>query len=342
MVKIQNAFKYTLLGVFTFLFFLIIMPFLPAIIFAVVFAIIFNPAYSFLKVKLNWPPTLAAILVVLVTFIFILTPLIILLGLVTQETINFVSTFDLNGFYDALVKYSSTEVWGYKIEITQYTESFIEVLKNAGLKMSEQAGNILGTLTGTAFLFFVFLFVYFFFLRDGHILVNKCRAILPFTNAQNKKLFNDFYKTSKTVFVGYLIAATLSGVIAYVAFTIFGIPGALIWALLTGLLSLVPKIGTIMVYGIGSIIVGIMSGVWMALAMLLYFVVFEIIGMQAIIRPKFVDEKISMHPVFVFFSLVGGITVFGSVGIIYGPLIMVMFISIFDFIVGTSHVIKDK
>lgn len=341
MQKVQLYFKYVILAFFTFLFFLIISPFLPAIVFAVVFAIIFNPIYEYLKDKLKWPETLSAVLVVLMTIIFILTPLVILLGLITQETINFATTFDVNGFYEVLTKYSNMDVLGYRLDIMQYTESFVEVMKNAGLVMSAYAGLILGTLTGTAFLFFVFLFVYFFFLRDGHLLVKKCRAILPFTNAQNKKLFNDFYNTSKTVFVGYIIAAGLSGVIAYVAFTIFGVPGAIIWALLTSLLSLVPKIGTIVVYGTGAIIVGLMSGIWAALGLLVYFIIFEVVGMWMVIRPKLVDEKISMHPVFVFFSLVGGITVFGSVGIIYGPLIMVMFVSIFDFIVGTSHAIKE-
>ncbi|MFC1647801.1 AI-2E family transporter, partial [Patescibacteria group bacterium] len=112
------------------------------------------------------------------------------------------------------------------------------------------------------------------------------------------------------------------------------------WGLLAGLLSLIPTVGVIVVYLIGTIIAGLTFGVWGVLGFIAFYVVVEAIGMQAVLRPKMVDEKISMHPILVFFSLIGGISAFGSIGIIYGPLIMVMFISIFDFIVGTKHAIK--
>ncbi|MFC1810290.1 AI-2E family transporter, partial [Patescibacteria group bacterium] len=188
--------------------------------------------------------------------------------------------------------------------------------------------------------YFLNFFTYFFFLRDGSALVKRCRGLLPFTGPQNKELFEKFYNTSKTVFIGYLIAAFLSGVAAYIAFSLFGIPGAVIWGLLAGLLSLIPTVGVIVVYLIGTIIAGLTFGVWGVLGFIAFYVVVEAIGMQAVLRPKMVDEKISMHPILVFFSLIGGISAFGSIGIIYGPLIMVMFISIFDFIVGTKHAIK--
>jgi predicted PurR-regulated permease PerM len=172
------------------------------------------------------------------------------------------------------------------------------------------------------------------------MLVTKSRALLPFTAAQNKKLFEKFFNTSKTVFIGYLISALLSGIAAYIAFTIFGIPGAVIWGLLAGLLSLIPTVGTIVVYLIGTIIAGLTFGIWGIVGFIIYYAIIEAVLLQAVIRPKMVDEKISMHPVLVFFALIGGVTVFGSIGIIYGPLIVVMFVSIFDFIVGSSRAIK--
>jgi len=342
MPNVQNAFKYTILAVLTVLFFVLILPFLPAIVFAIVFSIIFHPLYDFFIKKWKFPDTLSAIAVVLLTFIFIVTPLVLLIGLIAQEIYTFVTTFDFNGFYTWFSGHSEFELFGFEIDLSQYTESFIGVLQSAGSKVGEQAGGLIGVITGTAFLFFVFLFVYFFFLRDGHVLVKKCRQILPFNREQNKQIFYDFYSTSKTVFTGYLIAAVLSGVLAYLAFFLFGIPGALIWGLSAALLSLVPKIGTVLIYGVGAIIAGIMGGIWPAIGFVAYFIFFEVIGMQATIRPKFVDEKIAMHPVLVFFSLVGGILTFGTIGIIYGPLIMVLFVSIFEFVVGTRHTVKGK
>jgi len=337
MPKVQDAFKYTLLIVFTLLFLLIISPFLPAIVFAVIFAIVFMPFYNFFSERLGWNNSLSGLIVLFLTIIFILTPILILTGLITKETVYFIQTFDQQAFIDFVMANSVIDIFGYEINLTLYTAGLLDLLRNAGQLIGQNLLAVGSNVLRIIFLFFVFLFTYFFFLRDGSKLVKRCRGLLPFTSTQNKKLFEKFYNTSKTVFIGYLTAAFLSGVAAYIAFTLFGIPGAIIWGLLAGLLSLIPTVGTIVVYLIGTIIAGLAFGIWGVLGFVAYYVVVEAIGLQAVLRPKMVDERISMHPVLVFFSLIGGITAFGSIGIIYGPLIVVMFVSIFDFIVGTKH-----
>lgn len=340
MPKVQSAFKYTLLIVFTYLFLLIIWPFFPAIVFAIIFAIVFMPIFNFFSKKLNWNKSLSGIIVLILTILFILTPILLLMGLITKETIYFVQTFDQQAFMDFVLANSIINFFGYEIDITLYTAGLLDLLRNAGQIVGQNLLVVGSNILRVLFLFFVFLFTYFFFLRDGSQLVKRCRGLLPFTGPQNKELFEKFYQTSKTVFIGYLTAAFLSGVAAYIIFTLFGIPGAVIWGLLAGLLSLIPTVGTIVVYLIGTTIAGLTFGIWGVLGFIAYYVVVEAIGLQAVLRPKMVDEKISMHPILVFFSLIGGISAFGSIGIIYGPLIMVMFVSIFDFIVGTRHAIK--
>lgn len=340
MPKAQDAFKYTLLIVFTFLFLLIIWPFLPAIVFAVIFAIVFTPLYRVFNKKLGWNNSLSGIIVLILTIVFILTPILLFMGLITKEAIYFVQTFDQQGFIDFILNNSVINIFGYEINLTLYTSGLLELLRNTGQIVGQNLLSVGSNVLRFIFLFFVFLFVYFFFLRDGKALVKKSRALLPFTKAQNKELFQKFYNTSKTVFIGYLIAALLSGIAAYIAFTLFGIPGAVIWGLLAGFLSLIPTVGTVVVYLIGTIVAGLTFGIWGVLGFIAYYIVVEAVVLQAVIRPKMVDEKISMHPILVFFSLIGGIGAFGSIGIIYGPLIVVMFVSIFDFIVGTKRAIK--
>jgi len=340
MAKVQDAFKYTLLIVFTFLFLLIIWPFLPAIVFAIIFAIVFTPLYKLFSEKLGWNNSLSGIVVLVLTIVFILTPILLLMGLITKEAIDFVQTFDQQGFINFILNNSIINIFGYELDLTLYTSGLLELLRNAGQLVGQNLLAVGSNVLRFIFLFFVFLFVYFFFLRDGKALVKKSRALLPFTKTQNKQLFEKFYNTSKTVFIGYLIAALLSGIAAYIAFTLFGIPGAVIWGLLAGLLSLIPTVGTVVVYLIGTIVAGLTFGIWGVLGFVVYYVAVEAVVLQGVIRPKMVDEKISMHPILVFFSLIGGIGAFGSIGIIYGPLIVVMFVSIFDFIVGTKRAIK--
>lgn len=337
MPKTQTAIKYTLLIVFTFLFLLIIWPFLPAIIFALIFSIIFYPFHEYLQKKFKLSKTLSALLVVLCSLIIILIPVALLTGLVAKETIIFVHDFNPETFMEQIQNYSVISVFGYKLNLTSYLNSILEIMKNAGQLIGSYAIALGSNIVRLVFLFFVFLFVYFYFLRDSEMLLAKLKRLLPFARLQNKKLMQDFNAVSKTVFIGMVVSALLSGLAAYIAFTVFSIPGALIWGLLAGLLSLIPTIGAAIVYAIGLIIAGVTLG-WAALLFLLvYFVLIEIVLLQSFIKPKLIDEKISVHPVLVFFALIGGVNIFGSIGILYGPLIVVLFASIVDFMLETQR-----
>ncbi len=173
-------------------------------------------------------------------------------------------------------------------------------------------------------------------LLDGEDFVNYSKRISPFTKKQNDIFFKKFENVARTVFQGNLLAAVLSGLAAMIGFSIFGLQAALIWGILAGILSLVPTIGTLVVYGIGSLILSFGSPFPWILAPLLYYLFVEIGLIQSFIKPKLIDEKIKIHPILIFLSLVGGVSVFGSIGIIYGPIIVVLFITMFDFIIVTE------
>lgn len=335
-MKSTNAVKYILLGIFTILFGIIIWPFLPSIVFAIIFAIIFYPLMRFFTVKFKIPKIVSAILVFLITLIFIFTPIGVLIGLITKEALVFVQTFDQKAFWEFFDHFSGFSIFGFTLDIEQIKTGLQTVLQNAGNEIYGMTTTIGANVAQFAFLFFVFLFMYIFFLIDAEKLFKNVKRIAPFTNEQNEKLFKKFKHVSKTVFVGNVISAAISGVLAYIGFRIFNIPGALIWALLASLLSLIPTIGSFVVYALGAIIVYFLSGGYASLFVLVYYVVLEIILVQSIIKPKLVDEKIAVHPVLVFLAIVGGIHAFGSIGIIYGPLIVVLFVTMYEFIIVTQ------
>jgi predicted PurR-regulated permease PerM len=337
MPKTQTAIKYTFLAIFTFLFAVIVWPFLPAILFALIFSIVFFPLHQYLRKKLNFSKNLPAVLTVLASTILILIPLFILVGLIAKETIIFVQNFNPDQFADQIGSYSMLSVFGYEINLTSYFNGILEAIKNAGQAIGSYAIQVGSNIIRVIFLFFVFLFVYFYFLRDSEILITKLKKLLPFARLQNKKLMSEFNSVSKTVFIGMLVSALLSGFAAYIAFAVFGVPGALIWGLLAGLLSLIPAVGAAIIYLIGLVIVGVTSGFTGALFLLGYFVLIELVLLQSFIKPKLIDDKISVHPVLVFFALVGGVGVFGSIGILYGPIIVVLFASTVEFMLETQR-----
>jgi len=210
------------------------------------------------------------------------------------------------------------------------------VLQDSAGMIYEVALGAGAAISGYILLFFVFIFLYFYFLKDGELILDKLKKLMPFEKKQNQFLMEEIEHTAKTVIVGNLGTAVISGVVAYIGFVLLGLEGALIWALLAAILSLIPTIGSLVVYIIAGLILGLLGGWYMAVALVVYYILAEVFFVQSYIKPKLVEEKFGVHPILVFFGLVGGVMIFQSAGILYGPLIVVAFVTIFDFLVDDN------
>lgn len=276
-------------------------------------------------------------LIFILTIIFIIGPLALLLGLIAKEAITFATGPDLQALIKFISELESITMFGVTISLESIKAALLGALGNIGQIAAFLGSEAFGKLLSFSFQFFVFLFLYLFLLLDGEDFLNYSKKIFPFTKKQNEVFFDKFKNVARTVFQGNLLAAVLSGISAMIAFTIFGLQAALIWGILAGILSLVPTIGTLVIYGIAAIIMSFTSPFpWMIMP-IIYYLIMEIGLIQSFIKPKLIDEKIKIHPIFIFISLVGGVSVFGSIGIIYGPLIVALFITMFDFIIVTEN-----
>lgn len=333
MNQIQLIIKYALFGIFLYLFVLILTPFFTSIVFAVLFAVIFYPFYYRLTKKFS--PHLSALLIVVITTIAILTPLALFIGLVAREAFHLAANFNAEEVLDILKKYQNVDFFGYTFNLSHLQENLQQGITSASNTIYGIASDIGTSIMSFGFLFFVFLFLYYFLLRDGVEILKKVKTLLPFEKKQNKLLLDQCKTIAKTVFVGNASAALIAGLFAFLAFYIFGVPGALIWAILTAILSLIPTIGTFFVYLICGLIAAYLSGYGSLIGLLIYFIVMDLIVRENIIKPKLLDAKLAVHPILVFFAIVGGVQAFGSVGLLYGPLIIILFITMFDFVVTT-------
>jgi len=337
MKNYQTIFKYLILLVFLYLFVLILTPFFVSIVFAVFFAVVLHPLFLLFAVKFKINRSLAAILVEILTIVFILAPIVMLLGLITREAFAFIQDFDKNTALQFLDKYSGNQIFGYELnfdEIKVMLQNFIQTSATTIYQIAKEVGAAVANFT---FLFFVFLFMFFYFLRDGRDLIMKIKRLLPFEKNQNQILLEQFKSIAQTVFVANLSMAVLSGIIAFVGFKIFGLPGALIWALIVAILSLIPSIGSFLVYIIAGGIVAYLVNWQMCLGLMIYFLIFELGMKENYLKPKLLDDKLPVHPILVFLALVGGVNIFGSMGIIYGPVIVVLFITIFEFVTSSKE-----
>lgn len=337
MTSVQTGIKYLFFVILAYLFFLIIKPFLGAIILAVVFAIAMFPLLKFLQRKLKIKNTISTTIVFILTIIFIIGPVALLIGLITKEAITFATGQDLKNLILFVKEMDQLVLFGYSIDLETVKNAILGVLGNIGQIAAFLGSEAFGKFLGFSFQFFVFLFIYLFLLLDGEDFIKYSKKILPFTKNQTDVLFEKFEYIATTVFRGNLLSAVISGIAAAIGFSVFGLQAVLIWGILAGILSLIPTIGTLVIYGIATLILSFTSPFPWLLAPIIYYLAVEIGLIQSFIKPKLIDEKMKIHPILVFMALVGGVSVFGSIGIIYGPLIVVLFITMFDFIVVTEN-----
>ncbi len=316
---------------FAYLFFLILKPFIAVIVLASAFAIVFYPVSRAFHKKLKLSQGASSLLTLILTVLFIILPIALLLTLITREAIIFAENTDFQALESQLNGLQEQAWWGSYVDIATLKEKLIGSLSGAGEWIYSSGSAILTSFSNSIFLFFAFILLYYYFLKDGTLLLQKFKTMLPYQKSEQKKLFEALKGISTTIFYGNLLSGLLAGLVAYIGFMLFGFRGALIWALLAALFSLIPTLGTLLIYLAGIAIVFVSKGGMLAGLMLAYFVLAELLLRENYLRGKLLEDKLPFHPIVIFFALVGGVAAFGSMGFIYGPLIVTVLGALYQF-----------
>ncbi|MDA2925356.1 AI-2E family transporter [Acidobacteria bacterium AH-259-L09] len=174
----------------------------------------------------------------------------------------------------------------------------------------------------TGFLGFLIMLVTMFFLfRDGNRLMEELKTWSPFPERYEQLLVNKFQEITSATVLGSLLTALAQGVAGGLVFWIVGISNALFWGFLTALFSLVPVVGTGIVWVPWAIYLFATGSVGWGIFLVVTEVLF--VGMiDNFLRPLFIQGKVKMHTLLVFFAIMGGIAYFGMIGMIFGPIIV--------------------
>lgn len=314
-----------------YLFLTILQPFLASIVMALVFAIVFCPVFEKIQKSFRSKDGLAAFVTVLLTLFIIIIPIIVLLGMIGQQAVNFLQDFDLENAQAFFKNNQSFTIFNYEINLAEQQEKILASLQSVSVFIANQAASIIGLVLNSVSMFFVFLLLYFYFLKDKVQLLESVQKAIPYDAKQSKALMQQFHSISKTVFFAITGAAFVSGVFAAIGFHFFGLGSPLIWGLLVGLFSLIPTVGSLFVYLLGAVVAFYVGGWQTALGLAVFYTVFELVINENIIKPKLLDDRLAIHPILVFFAIVGGVNAFGAMGILYGPIVVVLLGSIYQF-----------
>jgi len=189
-------------------------------------------------------------------------------------------------------------------------------------------GFFLGAL-GSLFGFAVMLFLLFFFLRDGDAMLARARRLIPLDDERKERLFRQLSGVTRAIVIGTSVTALLQGVLIGIGFTIARLPSPVVFGVLAALLSMLPVGGAAFVWG-PAVIWLFVDGRWgYGIFMLAWGILLG--GLDNVLRPMLISGRARISALAVFIGVLGGISAFGSIGIIAGPVVLSLALALIEF-----------
>lgn len=312
---------------------LMIKPLVSVLLWSSILVIIFFPLYKKLVSKIK-NHTLSAIITILASLLIFIIPLTLISAAVVNELAGIASTTVssvqemINHPESGQLKYIYEYISRY-VNIEEFVKS--DELKSLAARLSETALQaswyVLGGVAGTLVSIFFAIFTMYYLFRDGEKIVADLPNILPLENDQGKELIKSTSDLISATIRGSLMVALIQGVLAGVMFWILGIPSYLVLGMVTMIFALIPTGGTAFVTGPVIIILAFTGEYWKAGILLVYASL--VIGMvDNFLLPRLIKQKAKMNELFVFFSVIGGIQLFGILGLFLGPIILAIAIGL--------------
>ncbi len=332
-----TIFLLALAGVALYLCYLIARPFLTPIFAAVVIAVVFYPLHSLIRSFISRPNT-AAVLSTMLVLVLVAVPAALLGASVSEELHKmYQSLGDKSAAAGGLNPYLIHLIDRLFAIIGRYVDLSRFDVRSTLLHWLEQASRYLFSI-GTALLSNVFSFAFdvvivfftlFFFFREGAAIRQKAVALLPLSGDQAERLFTGIHDTIIANVYGGLAVGLAQGSLTGLAFWVLGISSPILWGLVTAMASLVPMVGSALVWVPASIIL-LAGGHWAKALILLGWGAAVVAQVDALVRPYVVSGRVKVHTLLVFFALLGGMKAFGVMGLFIGPIVLSVTVAVLD------------
>jgi predicted PurR-regulated permease PerM len=317
----------------------ILQPFYGAIFWAMVLAILFSPLYSRLTRAMNGRRTLAALVTLTIILVMVILPSVLITSMLLQEGVSVyarVKSGELNFGRYLQAAMSALPAWAMGLlERAGLSDvAAVQERLSAGLMRSLQfvgahAVNVGQNTFDFIVDFFIMLYLLFFLLRDGAQLVRRMSDAVPLQDDLQHNLSRKFTNVVRATVKGNIVIAIVQGALGGLIFWILGIHAALFWAVVMAFLSLLPAVGTALVW-VPVAIYFLATGATGAGVILIAYGVLVIGLVDNVARPILVGKDTKLPDYVVLISTLGGLAVFGLNGFVIGPLIAATFIAVWD------------
>lgn len=352
---LQNIFIFALFGLLFCLILIMMKPFATIILWTMLLYVLIRPLYLRLMMKQNAASRffqlkrhLFALCFSVGTLLLIIGPVIFIVIQLIQQGISF---FQLAEKYvrenaETLISSELTQrifSLAESLDI-QIPEANATPIKNSVLSLIQTYSSNLIYYSSTIIsktgsfivsLLFIVFALYFCFL-DGPYLGELIKKAIPINPLHMKVLTKKFAEIIKNLFSGYILVALYQGIASFILMLIFGVPAALLLSVTLMLASFIPLLGAALVW----LPVGLLLCVTTSLVKGILFLILSAICISFLdnfLRPFFLKDRIQVHPLVIFFSILGGLTIFGMNGLILGPLIIILFFTVLDLLITKNE-----
>lgn len=305
-------------------------PYADALVFGALLGLFFHPLFKKINQSLN-SKSLAAFLVVLIILIAILIPSLILGNQIIQEARNLYWHISSNGGIANAVNNLPVKIPSFfsgdinsrlETNIADYLSRIINVILS---KLSNVFSSVIQFIIKSV----LALLACFYILKEDSAVANFLIKFSPLHHADSRRILNRLKKTSNVIVLGTLFIGLLQGILTGIGFALFGVPNPVFWGAIASVASLVPVLGTgliiipaiLFLFASNLVLNGILLSIWGLTAVGL---------IDNLLRPFLVAKETSIHEFLVLLSVLGGLSFFGPVGFVMGPIILCLFFELLN------------
>lgn len=314
----------------------ILWPFWSILILSFLLSNLFRPIYVFLNNKL--PDSIASIITCILIIALVFIPLIFFITALTGEALSLyqwgrdsrvalkIQLFIQESPYILQLQEYLQEV-GFNFNPQQITDSLTYVAKTGGLMLYNQASAWAANIMQFFFMFCMMILVIFFFLIDQAKLVNYIVKLSPLPDDEDRLLIKKFEEIANAVLKGNGICGLIQGILAGSLFSVLGLNSPILWGCIMSILAFLPIFGIGLVMIPAAAILALNGSIGTGIFVFFFYLALSF-SMEYLVKPKMVGDQVKMHTLLVFLSIIGGLSLYGVLGIIYGPLIMTAFLTL--------------
>jgi len=323
---LQTSFFFLLLSIVSLFSYFVFRPFLLVIFLSAIFSVLLQPFYQKTLSLFRGNKTVSAACVILVAAVFVATPLYFLGSQIISEARNLYSNVQENGgsFMQTVAVMIETPARRF---IPDFTLDLRPYLANFAGSLLANLGPIV---SGTAFVFFEVLLTVvtlYYFLKNGEDFVSALMKFSPLDDRYDHEILHSMKKTINSVLRGALSIAVIQGILVGTGLWFFHVPNAALWGLVAAMCALIPGMGTALVTVPSIAYLVLIHDMPGALGLFLWSAI--LVGtIDNFLAPYLYTKGLKVHPLFVFFSVIGGIMYFGPMGFLFGPIILSTLLSL--------------